>query len=142
MRKVKKNIKLIRTLNRLNEFIGQDMETINKVLGIILKKVIGKDYIIPPEQMKTDRDYLDVNIETFAFLYCLANNMSYEKREHEKELIHKSKFFDYLITYKMDLYGQQIFNEMGYQITEITENGSVRFREMTEEEKEVQKRLN
>lgn len=140
MRKAKKNIKLTILLNGMNKFIGQDMKTIYNELRGILKQATGKADIIPLEELKTDRDFLDVSIEAYSFLYCLANNLSYEKREHEKKIL-SNKFFDYLMTYKLENYRYQIFNEMGYHIEKITKEG-IRFREMTNEEKEAYKKLN
>ena len=143
MRKLKTNVIIKKLLNNLDKHAGEDMKTIYTELVKILKGFSGKENIINIEDLKTDRDFLDVNIEAYSFLYCLANNISYTKNEHFKPLaLNPPKLFDYLITYKLENYGDQVFNDFGFSIVDRLENGSIRIRQMTPEEKEIQSKLN
>lgn len=82
-------------------------------------------------------------MESYAFLYCLANNISYTKGEHRKPLtLTPPKIYEYMLDYKMDNYGEAIMNELGFTIAGRMENGDFKIRELTPEEKEIQSKLN
>ena len=143
MRKPKINIRLKKQLEELNEYTGESMKVINTELKKVLKGIIGNTDIFEFGEITDERDLLEVNMEAYSFLYCLANNMSYTKKEHYKPLaFNPPKLFDYMITYKLENYGEQIFNELGFSIVEQMENGDFKIRELTQEEKEIQNKLN
>lgn len=86
----------------------------------------------------TDRDYTEVAIEKATFLACLGTGLKLTDKIHFK-LIKSIPFLKFLIDYKFENFGAEIFNNMGLDIEGFDNNGNLRVREK-ENMTEIQKK--
>lgn len=118
MRKPRIKDNLRKRLEKLEKYTGQDMKTINTELEKVLKS-IGRS----PEQTAealTDRELTERNIDHYNFLYDLAF-----KNNRVNTTLH-----DYLLEYKLETHGEEIFKEMGFTIVGRTENGDFKLKKI------------
>lgn len=121
----------------------RDMKKVNKKLNQYFKEHMKIDISAFEEKypLVTDRDYTEVAIEKATFLACLGTGLSYGKltdKIHFK-LIKSIPFLKFLIDYKFENFGAEIFNNMGLDIEGFDNNGNLRVREK-ENMTEIQKK--
>ena len=138
-----KNNPLKKVLKNLaDEFKEIDTRKVFARLSEIIKEFFPELENLPESmQPVTDRDYLDLSIELYKLLYSRAYFMDYQSDDidtatMEEPLINK------LLEYKFNHYGHEIFGNYGFNIIDRLENGMIRIAPMTDEEIEVQSKLN
>lgn len=120
----------------------RDMKKVNDELNQYFREYMKIDISAFEEKypLVTDRDYTEVAIEKATFLACLGIGLSYGKltdKMHFK-LIKSIPFLKFLIDYKFENSGAEIFSKLGLDIEGFDNNGNLRVREkenMTEEQK-------
>ena len=128
--------------NLADEFKEIDTRKVFARLSEIIKEFFPELENLPESmQPVTDRDYLDLSIELYKLLYSRAYFMDYQSDDidtatMEEPLINK------LLEYKFNHYGHEIFGNYGFNIIDRLENGMIRIAPMTDEEIEVQSKLN
>jgi hypothetical protein len=120
----------------------RDMKKVNEKLNQYFREHMKIDISAFEEKYPfvTDRDYTEVAIEKATFLACLGIGLSYGKltdKMHFK-LIKSIPFLKFLIDYKFENFGAEIFSKLGLDIEGFDNNGNLRVRKkenMTEEQK-------
>ena len=104
------------------------------VKDLYLKIMWLFEYIIhiePPKAKEdyTDRDYLEVAIEALKFVHCHIYKIDYasfnDNTEELGELGYKNKLLKHLFDLKFELYGEEIFEELGLKIVGKVGNGLI-----------------
>ncbi len=151
MRKIKTkelNQESIEHMNQIFKIIEiksgnkRDMKKVNEKLNQYFREYMKIDISAFEEKypLVTDRDYTEVAIEKVIFLACLGIGLSYGKltdKMHFK-LIKSIPFLKFLIDYKFENFGAEIFSKLGLDIEGFDSNGNLRVKEkenMTEEQK-------
>lgn len=84
-------------------------------------KDITKNYV--------ERNYLEASIIMVRFVHCVTYGIDYETFDDNVEelgkLREKNKLLKYLLDLKFELYGKEIFEELGMEIVERVENGVI-----------------
>lgn len=116
-------------------------EVMNKDIKVIFNTIINfldcyfpkfynfKAQFIP----NSDRDYLDLSIEMYSFIYCKLYDLDYKEAEKQLGLI-EDPFLSSLLNYKMVKYGAEIFSNLGMEIVGKNKEGYI-VRELEEIEK-------
>lgn len=96
---------------------------------LLFKMFTGKE---PPEGIDknyVDRDYLEVSIVMVSFIHCIIYGVDYttfnENTEELGKLREKNKLLKYMLDLKFELFGKDIFDELGMEIVERVENGLI-----------------
>lgn len=151
MRKFKVKKLTQKSIERINQIFKiieintgnkRDMKKVNEKLNQYFREYMKIDISAFEEKypLVTDRDYTEVTIEKATFLACLGTGLSYGKltdKMHFK-LIKSIPFLKFLIDYKFENFGAEIFNNMGLEIEGFDSNGNLQVREkenMTQEQK-------
>lgn len=151
MRKIKAkelNQESIEHMNQIFKIIEiksgnkKDMKKVNEELNKYFKEHMKIEISAFEEKypLVTDRDYTEVVIEKATFLACLGTGLSYRKltdKMHFK-LIKSIPFLKFLIDYKFENFGAEIFSNMGLDIEGFDSNGNLQVREkenMTQKQK-------
>lgn len=120
----------------------RDMKKVNEKLNQYFREHMKIDISAFEEKypLVTDRDYTEVAIEKATFLACLGIGLSYGKltdKMHFK-LIKSIPFLKFLIDYKFENFGAEIFSKLGLDIEGFDSNGNLQVREkenMTQKQK-------
>lgn len=96
---------------------------------LLFKMFTGKE---PPEGVDknyVDRDYLEVSIVMVSFIHCISYDIDYttfkDNVEELGKLREKNKLLKYMLDLKFELFGKDIFDELGMEIVERVENGLI-----------------
>lgn len=85
---------------------------------------------IPPynkEDLRTERDLLDICIEQYTFLYFVAKGKAEQYKEEEKivDEMKQDKVWNLLMEYKLEKYGKEILEGLGLELVEKVEQGYI-----------------
>ena len=114
----------------MNEDITIIFNTLNDFLNCYFPKFYNFKEKFKPV---TDRDFLDLSIEMYSFIYCQLYDLEYKEAENQLELI-EDPFLSSLLNYKMVKYGAEIFSNLGMEIVGKNKEGYI-VRELEEIDK-------
>ena len=73
------------------------------------------------EDLKEERDLLEVTIEILAAIYCICSNVDHDGLDYVK-IMKEIKLMDYLVKLKFQKFGKEIFDELNLEISEKIDN--------------------
>lgn len=105
----------------MNEDITIIFNTLNDFLNCYFPKFYNFKEKFKPV---TDRDFLDLSIEMYSFIYCQLYDLEYKEAENQLELM-EDPFLSSLLNYKMVKYGAEIFSNLGMEIVGKNKEGYI-----------------
>lgn len=107
-----------------------------------LSKVLFPNIDLPFDTNKemTDREYLDICIEAYQALYFLFAGKALDYRDltdYERfKVFQDDKLMNLLLTYKMEKYGKEILNNLGFEMVGKVEQGYI-IRDLDQDNKPI-----
>ena len=102
----------------------KDLEFIFEYLTSIFYSLTNAEPLYKLEDLKDERNLLEVTIETLTAIYCIYSNSDYDTVDHI-EIMKEVKLMDYLIKLKMEKCGKEILDDLNLEISEKVDNGYI-----------------
>ena len=102
----------------------EDLEFIFEYLTSIFYSLTNAEPLYKLEDLKDERNLLEVTIETLAAIYCIYSNSDYDTVDYI-EIMKEVKLMDYLIKLKMEKFGKEILGDLNLEILEKVNNGYI-----------------
>lgn len=102
----------------------EDLEFIFEYLTSIFYSLTNAEPLYKLEDLKDERNLLEVTIETLAAIYCIYSNSDYGTVDYV-EIMKEVKLMDYLIKLKMEKFGKEILGDLNLEISEKVDNGYI-----------------
>ncbi len=102
----------------------EDLEFIFEYLTSIFYSLTNAEPLYKLEDLKDERNLLEVTIETLAAIYCIYSNSDYDTVDYI-EIMKEVKLMDYLIKLKMEKSGKEILGDLNLEILEKVNNGYI-----------------
>ncbi len=102
----------------------EDLEFIFEYLTSIFYSLTNAEPLYKLEDLKDERNLLEVTIETLAAIYCIYSNSDYDTVDYI-EIMKEVKLMDYLIKLKMEKFGKEILGDLNLEILEKVDNGYI-----------------
>ena len=122
---LEKNLKNKRDMSEVNEALNEELRTVGNFLGTTIEATeFDKKY-----EPMDDRSLCEVAFEKSLFLYSLWNVEKYteivKNEEKQLEIMYEIPFLKFLIDYKFEKYGFEIFKDMGLEIKGFTSDKKI-----------------
>ena len=95
----------------------EDLEFIFEYLTSIFYSLTNTEPLYKLEDLKDERNLLEVTIETLTAIYCIYSNSDYDTVDYVK-IMKEVKLMDYLINLKMEKFGKEILGDLNLKIFE------------------------
>ena len=106
-------------------FFYEDLESIFEYLTSIFYSLANAEPLYKLEDLKDERNLLEVTIDTLAAIYCiLYSEEDYNTLDYVK-IMKEVKLMDYLIKLKMEKFGKEILGDLNLEISEKVDNGYI-----------------
>ena len=102
----------------------EDLEFIFEYLTSIFYSLTNTEPLYKLEDLKDERNLLEVTIETLTAIYCIYSNSDYDTVDYVK-IMKEVKLMDYLINLKMEKFGKEILGDLNLKIFEKVDNGYI-----------------
>ena len=102
----------------------EDLEFIFEYLTSIFYSLTNAEPLYKLEDLKDERNLLEVTIETLTAIYCIYSNSDYDTVDYVK-IMKEVKLMDYLINLKMEKFGKEILGDLNLKIFEKVDNGYI-----------------
>ena len=102
----------------------EDLEFIFEYLTSIFYSLTNTEPLYKLEDLKDERNLLEVTIETLTAIYCIYSNSDYDTVDYVK-IMKEMKLMDYLVKLKFQKFGKEIFDELNLEISEKVDNGYI-----------------
>ena len=102
----------------------EDLEFIFEYLTSIFYSLTNTEPLYKLEDLKDERNLLEVTIETLTAIYCIYSNSDYDTVDYVK-IMKEVKLMDYLINLKMEKFGKEILGDLNIKIFEKVDNGYI-----------------
>ena len=103
---------------------GKELEFIFQFITNFLCYATKTDPFYSLEDLKEERDLLEVTIEILTAVYCFCSNADHAVLNYVK-IMKEMKLMDYLVKLKFQKFGKEIFDELNLEISEKVDNGYI-----------------
>lgn len=108
-----------------NLLIRKPLEEQLEILEMAIERMTGTEFRMK-EELKpgNDREILESIQATYSIMFCLLNGINYRNFDIRR-YIKEDKYFDWILTYKVEHFSKEILEEMGIEIVRRTDKGII-----------------